>query len=142
MTKKNVIIVSVSILLVVVIGLIVFYRGSDSMIVSRALNVIDSLQAGKDQEAQRDFHSKLKAMMPAEDLGKMWRGIGPLKERTVVGTHVTDTSAGKGVPGKTVDLKVVFVKGTTDVTTHVHIPFDTNNKITGLMIDEPSDHSH
>ncbi len=138
MKKRNVLIVSVSVLLIVVIGLIFFHGRSDSTIESRALNVVDSLQAGKYQEAVKDFRDNLRAMGSSEVLGQQWAKavamFGPLRKRTVIGTHVTNNASGSStIPGacKTVELCIEFEKGTL----YGHIPFDSNNQIIDLKID-------
>jgi len=137
MTKRSVLIVSACILLIVVIGLVFFHGRSDSVIVSRALNVIDSLQAGNYQAALKDFHSGVGS---ANVLGQEWAKavamFGPLRSRTVIGTRVTNNAGGKGVPGKIVELSLVFERGTL----YGHIPFDPGDYIVDLRIDRhPAD---
>ncbi|MCX6345384.1 MAG: DUF3887 domain-containing protein [Armatimonadetes bacterium] len=138
MTKRSVLIVSACILLIVVIGLVFFHGRSDSNIESRALNVIDLLQDGNYQAALKNFRPG--GLGSPDVLGQGWTKavalFGPLKERTVIGTHVTNNAGGKGVPGKTVELSLVFEKGTL----YGHIPFDSGNYIVDLKIDtHPAD---
>ena len=97
MTKKNVLIVSVSILLVVVIGLIAFCSltnaPSSGIPADRALNVIDSLQAGDYKKATRDFADQT-APIFGRKLRAVWPTVmakaGPLKARTVACVEVVN----------------------------------------------------
>jgi hypothetical protein len=128
MTKKSVLIVSVSVLLVVVIGLIFFHGGSDSVIVGRALNVIDSLQADKYQEAERDFHSIIKAKLSPEALGQSWSKTiakyGPLKKRVVIRVD------NRFMENRCVEINCMFEKATL----YGYIRFNTNDEVTGVSI--------
>ena len=90
---KKALIVSVSVLLIVVVGLIFFHSklGPDPQFVNPALNVINSLNVGDYQKATRDFTPALKARMTNEWLSPKWSQAiamyGPLKECVV--TRVT-----------------------------------------------------
>lgn len=139
MTKKTLLIISTSSLLIAVIGLVSFHGRPDSMIVSRALNAIDSLQSGKYPDAEKDFHPALRAMRSPEALGQEWTKtvamFGPLKSRTVIGTHATTDTGGHGTMPtsyKTVELSLQFEKGEV----YAHVPFDSSMQIAGLMIDQ------
>lgn len=87
MNQKKMLVISVSVLSVVVIGLL-FLRNCNSRIFEgRALNVIESLQAGDFQKATNDFNSTSKAQMTPEQLGQAWSKtiamFGPLREHTI-----------------------------------------------------------
>lgn len=130
--KKNLLIISTCLMLIVVIALIVHHVRADSSIEGRALNVINSMQAGNYEAALKDFH--VGAGSPAA-LGEQWKKtvalFGPMKQCTVTGTHATNTAGGKAVPGKTVELSLVFEKGTL----YGHFPFDSGNQIVDLKLD-------
>ncbi|MCX6345386.1 MAG: hypothetical protein NT018_10010 [Armatimonadetes bacterium] len=89
MTKKTMLIVSVSILLIVVIGLVFFHSkpSADPQFANPALNVIDSLNAGNAQNAVRDFNARAKAQINPELLAQQWSKaislLGPLKSRVI-----------------------------------------------------------
>jgi len=92
-----VLIISVSILLVVMIGLIAFCSLTNApgsgILADRALNVIDSLQAGDYKKATRDFPDRA-APIFGRKLPAVWPTVmakaGPLKTRTIARVEVVN----------------------------------------------------
>lgn len=90
MTKTNALILCGAVLLIVVVGLIVFHRSTNApgsgILADRALNVIDSLQAGDYRKATRDFADQV-APIFGQRLPALWPSVaakvGPLKARAV-----------------------------------------------------------
>ena len=102
---KKMLIVSISVLLIVVIGLIILPRMRSESIVDKAQNFVRSLQVGDCQNATRDFDVGLKTKMPPQRFGQQWSAViakaGPLKKYTIT-----------RVEGDRVHFTCTFEKGT------------------------------
>jgi len=123
MTKKTMLIVSVSILLIVVMGVIYLHNTSHSqMLAKRALNVIDSLQAGNYQQATRDFDLRAASIF-GRQLPTLWPTVmakaGALKSHTVT-----------RVDGNKVYITCIFEKGNL----YGVVEFDDTNKIVNFSM--------
>ncbi|MCX6345389.1 MAG: hypothetical protein NT018_10025 [Armatimonadetes bacterium] len=132
MTKKTMLIVSVSILLIVVIGLIAFHSSTNApnststpgsgILTDQALNVIDSMQAGNYQQATRDFDSRI-APTFSQQLTALWPTVtakaGALKSRTVT-----------RVDGNKVYITCIFEKGNL----YGVVEFGSTNKIVNFSM--------
>ncbi len=129
MSKKNVLIViSAVIALVAVIGLIVFHGSTNAttpgnqILADRALNVIDSLEAGNYQQATRDFSSRAVPLF-SQKFPAMWPAVtakaGKLKARALA-----------RVEGNTVYITCTYENG--DLWAKVE--FDSTNQITNFSM--------
>lgn len=122
MTKKNVLVVCVAILLIVVIGLIVHSAHGSRVLADRALNVIDSLQAGDYQKATRDF---------AVEALPIFRGKLPVQWPTVI----AKVGSLKARNVTRVDRNAVHITCTFErATLYAVVDFDIQKNINGFTL--------
>ena len=131
MTKKYVLIVSVSVLLVVVITL-VFLHSRRNPYADRAQNMIESLKTGDYQNAVADFNPPLKYVVSSQTMGQQWSRLiakyGPLKQYSIAGMRAENNPYKTDKYGLYIICK--FERGTKVLV----LKFDRNKQVNFLDI--------